>query len=184
MDKSKSIKIGDFARECGVSDRAIYKHLQKHEAELSGHLDKQGNNGTWLDEYAQNFVRGLMLRQPVTIIQDNEEYRLLREENIELRQQLTKATDQILKFQDILSTQATEIAEGRAAQKLLEAAESRQSDLKAELDRYRLDIDEAQEEANKAAQEALEAQKRAEAAEAKAERLKNRGLWSRITNKV
>lgn len=184
MDKSKLIKIGDFARECGVSDRAIYKHLQKHETELAGHLDKQGNNGTWLDEYAQNFVRGLMLRQPVTVIQDNEEFRMLREENMELRQQLQQSTTQILKLQDILTAQATELADGRTAQKLLEAAESRQSDLKAELDRYRLDIDEAEESANRAAQEAQEARSRAEAAEAKAERLKNRGLWSRITNKV
>lgn len=183
MDKAKSIKIGDFARECGVSDRAIYKHLQKHESELEGHLDKQGSNGTWLDEYAQNYVRGLMLRQPVTVIQDNEEFRMLREENIELRAQLQQSTTHILKLQEIVTGQAEQLAEGRAAQMLLEAAESRQSELEAKVERYRLDIDNTREEAKKAAQEALEARNRAEAAEAEAMRLKSRGFWDRIRNR-
>ena len=183
MDKTKSIKIGDFARECGVSDRAIYKHIQKHEAELEGHLDKQGSNGTWLDETAQTFIRGLMLRQPVTVIQDNEDYRLLREENLELRQQLGKATEQLLKLQDILTTQATEIAEGRTAQKLLEASESRQSELEAKVEQGRLEAEKARTEENRAILEAQESQKRAAATDVELSKLKKRGLWSRITNK-
>lgn len=177
------VKLVDFARDNGVTDRAIQKHIQKHEFELVGHIDRQGNSGTWLDETAQNYIRGLLLRQPIAVIKDNEDYRLLREENIELRQQLQTSTNQILKLQDILTIQATEIAAGRAAQKLLEASESRQSSLQAELDRYRLDVDEAQEEANNAVLEAQESQKRAEAVEAELSKLKKRGLWSRITNK-
>lgn len=182
--KENMVKLVDFARDNGVTDRAIQKHIQKHEADLLEHIDRQGNSGTWLDDFAQHYIRGLLLRQPLAVIKDNEDYRLLREENIELRTQIGKATDQILKLQDILTAQAMELADGRTAQKLLEAAESRQNALQAELERYRLDVDEAEESANKAALEAQKAQSRAEAAEAEAERLKNRGLWSRITNKV
>lgn len=177
------VKLVDFARDNGVTDRAIQKHIQKHEVDLLGHIDRQGNSGTWLDEFAQNYIRGLLLRQPIAVIKDNEDYRLLREENIELRGQLGKATEQILKLQDILTMQATEIADGRAAQKLLEASESRQSALQNELDRYRLDIDDTREEAKKASQEAQKSQSRAEAAETDLARLKSRGFWDRIRNR-
>lgn len=177
------VKLVDFARDNGVTDRAIQKHIQKHEVALVGHIDRQGNSGTWLDEFAQHYIRGLLLRQPLAVIKDNEDYRLLREENIELRQQLGKATDQILRLQDILTMQATEIAEGRAAQKLLEASESRQSELEAKVEHGSQELENARIEANRAVLEAQEAQKRGEAAEEALHRINQRGFWSRLTNK-
>lgn len=66
----KMLKLQDFAREKGVTDKAIYKHLQKHAAELDGHIEKRGKNGTWLDEYAQEYISGLMITNP-TVVADN-----------------------------------------------------------------------------------------------------------------
>lgn len=62
------IKLQDLAAERGVTDRAIQKLLKKYEADLEGHFERKGPNGTWLDDAAANFIRGKMKQQPVAII--------------------------------------------------------------------------------------------------------------------
>ena len=42
------IKLQDFAKECGVTDRAIQKHLVKYADELNGLYERKGPNGTCL----------------------------------------------------------------------------------------------------------------------------------------
>ena len=56
--KGNCIKLSDFARDCGVTDRAVQKHLKKLETELEGHFERRGpQGGTWLDELAQEKIR-------------------------------------------------------------------------------------------------------------------------------
>lgn len=62
------IKLQDFARACGVTDRAIQKHIRNHRNELEEHIRRNGNNGTWLDDYAQNYIKGLMKERPAVIL--------------------------------------------------------------------------------------------------------------------
>ena len=102
---------------------------------------------------------------------------------MELRAQLGKATDQILRLQDIMTGQAVQLAEGRAAQMLLEASESRLSELEAKVEHGSQELENARIEANRAVLEAQEAQKRGEAAEEALHRINQRGFWSRLTNK-
>lgn len=64
------IKLQDFAKEQGVTDRAIQKHLKKHEKELEGHFERQGPNGTWLDDYACEFIRTRMIKQQIVLGDD------------------------------------------------------------------------------------------------------------------
>jgi len=73
------IKLQDFARQQGVTDRAIQKHLKKHEAELSGHFFRNGPNGTWLDERAQDFIKALMIQKPVADVIDDKLLRKIKE---------------------------------------------------------------------------------------------------------
>lgn len=65
------IKLQDFARQQGVTDRAIQKHLKKHEKELEGHFVRRGPNGTWLDEKAQEYIKNLMIPKPLGEVVDD-----------------------------------------------------------------------------------------------------------------
>lgn len=61
------IKLQDFARQMGVTDRAIQKHLKKYAAELDGLYQRKGPNGTWLTEEACEILRNKMRQQPMVV---------------------------------------------------------------------------------------------------------------------
>jgi len=61
------IKLQDFARECGVTDRQIHRLLSKYEDEVTGHFERQGQNGTWLDEIACDILRSKMKKTPPAV---------------------------------------------------------------------------------------------------------------------
>ena len=132
-------KLQDFATECGVTDRAIQKHLKKHEAELIGHFERKGPNGTWLDEYAQEYIRGLMIQQPI-VLQDNVA------EVQELRLRLTEKQDKIENLQDrIIDLQGQlQTAQLQTAQIAL---------LEADIERRNKDLAQAQQAAQTASDE-------------------------------
>lgn len=72
------IKLQDFARQMGVTDRAIQKHLKKYAAELEGLYQRKGPNGTWLTEEACEILRNKMRQQPMAVA-DSQIYRDLEE---------------------------------------------------------------------------------------------------------
>ena len=43
-------KIKDFAIEREVSPQAVYKHINKHQEELNGHINKSPD-GMYLDDF-------------------------------------------------------------------------------------------------------------------------------------
>ena len=61
------IKLQDFAKECGVTDRAIQKHLVKYADELNGLYERKGPNGTWLSDAACDILRSKMKQQPIVV---------------------------------------------------------------------------------------------------------------------
>lgn len=63
----KTMKIGEFAAKYGVTDRHARRLAAEHEADLVGHIEKKGNVGTWIDEYAEAYLRDL-LRNPLEIL--------------------------------------------------------------------------------------------------------------------
>ena len=93
------IKLQDFARERGVTDRAIQKHLKKYEKELEGLFERKGPNGTWLTEEACAFLRSHMKSNPVTIVDDRAEE--MKAEIARLKQDLAKK-DESIKVKDVL----------------------------------------------------------------------------------
>lgn len=63
------IKLQDFARQQGVTDRAIQKHLSKYADELEGLFQRKGPNGTWLTDEACEILRSKMKQAPATIFE-------------------------------------------------------------------------------------------------------------------
>lgn len=65
--EGKTIKIGEFAARYGVTDRHARRLAAACEADLVGHIEKRGNAGTWIDEYAETYLRD-KLRNPLEIL--------------------------------------------------------------------------------------------------------------------
>lgn len=132
------IKLQDFAKECGVTDRTIQKHLKNHEEELKGHYQRRGKNGTWLDEEAQAFIRNLMIQQPTVVYEGAAPF---QEELEQLRERIRLLEDRIER-KDVLIDQLQQ--REAAKDKLLEDAASKQlqlqqTELEAENQRQRAD---------------------------------------------
>lgn len=72
------IKLQDFARQQGVTDRAVQKQLKKYEAELEGLFERKGTNGTWLSEEACSVLRSKMKAQPIDIYDDTKDREIER----------------------------------------------------------------------------------------------------------
>ena len=60
------IKLQDFARQQGVTDRAIQKHLNTYAEDLEGLYERKGPNGTWLTDEACEILRSKMKQQPIS----------------------------------------------------------------------------------------------------------------------
>lgn len=145
------IKLQDFARDCGVTDRAIQKHLKKHEKALEGHFHRRGPNGTWLDETAQDYIRSLMKETPVVV----SDATLLREK-AELQEKYSMALEQIV----FLQQQNKQLELENEKIKLLEA---QNDDLSADNEAQRVKIAEIEKKAVeevKKAKEELEQEKK------------------------
>ena len=176
------IKLQDFAKECGVTDRAIQKHIQKHEEALEGHFERRGVNGTWLDDYAQEYIRSLMVQSPPAVVTDS---RLARE-NEDLQKQLTQKDARIEAQQELIERLLAENGRLQSTVGRLEGSEAA----------HKLLTDNAQAQAAGALQEAKEARERCNAETARANALEvelvqqraredalmRRGLWDRIRN--
>lgn len=203
------VKLSDFARLQGVTPRAIQRLVKKYESDLDGHIDRQGQNGTWLDDMAQDFIRAKMKNNPVVIYDDKDipyygELQAAKKENDELRKQLIAVYERLSDVQ----AENNQIQVKLGEQKLLaagkEAAEEALIDARASIavliekndvlqrDNERLaeemarageTIDTVEKIADLNAQEADDAKREAADLRAEIDRLKRRSLWQRIMNK-
>ena len=111
------IKLNDFARQMGVTDRAIQKHLAKYADKLEGLYQRKGPNGTWLTEEACDILRSKMRQAPAAIVEPDERVGPL----------LTRIADleKRLDMKDAMLTAAQKTAQEaqNKAQGLLEAAD-------------------------------------------------------------
>lgn len=132
------IKLQDFARECGVTDRAIQKHLKTYAAELEGLYKRKGPNGTWLSDEACEILRSKMRTTQVMIFDAslNERLQELEKENKELLKEVNAARKEAVEAQKQLLEAKGAQARLEGTQALLEASESRAEALQAEIDRY------------------------------------------------
>ena len=105
------IKLQDFARQNGVTDRAIQKHLKKYESELEGLFERRGSNGTWLSDEACLFLQGKMKTNPVVVIdnENQEELERLRKRVQELEERMERKDILIEKLQERVEEQSLRI---------------------------------------------------------------------------
>lgn len=157
------IKLSDFARVQGVTPRAVQISLKKYEKELEGHFERQGQNGTWLDDHAQEFLRSKMLKNPVVVYDEKtlpfyEDMRAAQKENEALKGRLADALERLANAQD----QQLQLQAQLAEQKLL-AAKATEAEQKVEKLEIALENERAVSEI--CAQNEVEAKRRAEEAE-------------------
>lgn len=172
------LKLQDFAREKGVTDRAIQKHIQNHLPELLDHIERRGPKGTWLDEYAQEFISNLMYETPTAIL-DTE---LVRKYS-ELEDKYRGALEELSSARGLLS----EIEDIRAR---LAASEAAQELLKDDRDFHRAAAEKAQErvvevvtEREKAIADAERVKMELDHANSKIDDLLNRNWLERLTRR-
>lgn len=120
------IKLQDFARQSGVSERQVHRLVKKYESELEGLMERKGHNGTWLSDEACEVLRSHMKQQPVTVVTEND----LHKEMLELYKKHDKLKDKYLDLQEehqtlLLENQKIALLEADNKQKeeLLQEAE-------------------------------------------------------------
>lgn len=50
------VRLRDFAELHRISERTVQVHIKDNWDELEGHVDRRGKQGTWLDEFAVNYL--------------------------------------------------------------------------------------------------------------------------------
>ena len=108
--------LRDFATEQGITLRALQKHVKKHENELDGHIIRYGPpKGTYLDEYAQEYLSGLLVGHPLAVLDDN-----LSQELERVRIELEAAQKRIIELQDEKANLLERAIKAEAAKALTE----------------------------------------------------------------
>lgn len=152
----KTVKVSDFARDAGVTSRAIQRHIQNLGQSLEGHIERRGpHNAIWMDEIAQELVRSRMDTTPPPVVSDSS----LLDENAALRDTLLKLQNQHIELQQRMIELTALAAEAATSRKMLAAAEKKENDLQMELNTTR---EEAAAAANMASLEAAAASARIE----------------------
>ena len=142
--------VKDFAKELGCSDSIVYRHIRNHREELGDRIIKKAKQ-TWITEEGQEFIRGLMIQQPIVIseVGFTQSLEQLERENSVLK-------DKLIAMHETLQAAQLQIEEGRRVQLALEASEDEKKTLTVSRDEYKA---QAEQTAREAAQERLRADK-------------------------
>lgn len=132
------IKLSDFARQQGVTPRAVQQLLKKYECEIEGHFERKGQNGTWLDGTAQDFLRSKMLQKPIVTYDATaqpllEEKESLKTKVSELQESLAAAYKALADEKEKMNAVQLKIQNSMVQLQLLEAAKGEAEDRVAAL---------------------------------------------------
>lgn len=142
------ITVKDFAKQQGCGESIVYRHIRQHREEL-GDMVQKLNRKTWLTDEGQEFIRGLMIQQPLVVSETSDEIARLKEENERLKDALLLAKDKIIDLQEknsSLSLSAAKIelleAENTNKDKLLSEASEAVQKANMELEQAQKQIEE------------------------------------------
>ena len=174
------IKLQDFAKQQGVTDRAIQKHLKTYAAELEGLYQRKGPNGTWLTDEACEILRSKMKQAPVTVFEASEQEEALRNQIKRLERELFETqreyTAYVKTATPLLEKASAQLALAERAgeyKKQIDDLEAQNADLSTERDKAIQEASEAKKTAQEASDELQEANK-------KIEQMKNASFWQRL----
>lgn len=154
------VRLRDFANIHRVSERTIQLHIKANWGELEGHIDRRGKQGTWLDDFAQEFLLNVVQlpSKDEVLIPTAAEAALMAQLN-NVTAQLAAAERQAKEYaeaagktallENINSSQATQIAElaeskGRVEQELKQERDAHFSDnsaKEAEIQRLKAELE-------------------------------------------
>lgn len=106
------IKLQDFARAQGVTDRQIQRLIKKYATEIEGKYERKGPNGTWLSDEACDFLRSKMKAQPIALYDDAKDKKIqeleaskkeLQDDNERLRKERDKAQDDLFVAKQVIT---------------------------------------------------------------------------------
>lgn len=184
------IKLQDFARECGVTERAIQKHLKTYAAELEGLYQRKGPNGTWLTDEACDIIRSKMKQQPVTVIETDERtaelearIRTLETRIDEKEKLLALAQSQVSESQKLTAQLQEKVGKVEALEEGKKAMESQLAEQAAAIEEAKSIEAMLQQERDDAAELAARLQRENDEKQAELDRLRNRSIWQRLLNK-
>lgn len=196
------VKLQDFARQLGVTDRQVQRLLHKYENEFEGLIERKGNNGTWLSDEACDLLRGKTRQQPIGIYDGRADE--LKEQIREQKEKLDKQDARLAELtKEIIFTHHRIDTLNQMYQKAVEDAnKQKQLAEKASDEEARADREAARADQEASARADAEARARSEAERATAleakiaalegenaaakrenEALRSRSLWQRIWNK-
>ncbi len=196
------ISLRDYAAQKNVSYEAVRKQVRRYEAELEGHIIKDGRQ-QFLDDDAVAFLDAKRQKNPVVVMQRNKDDTLdeLRRQKEDLLVKVAAQADQIAELAKWKADNAMALAAAEQRQLALEAAQTEVQLLdgivkaaQADMERIRSEAEqkaaEAAQELAQARKEVLEAQEKEraaravqEAVEAQMQALKARGFFARVFRK-
>lgn len=176
------IKLQDFARECGVTDRAIQKHLKTYASELEGLYQRKGPNGTWLTEEACEILRSKMRQQPIIVgdSSTHDELEATKKELAALQARHAALADRLSALAEWKAEKAMEIAAAEQRQLLLEEAQRDKKLLEGFVADAKAEIAVLTDEKGQAEEKARAAEKTAQAASEETQRAKaEKAAWAK-----
>lgn len=143
-------KLQDFAAQQNVTERQIYRLLQKYADELQGLYERRGQNGTWLTDEACEILHSKMRQQPVVVSDGSlaRQTEELKTKNLELLEELHTVQADMIELQKqntklIAETARISLLEADndvKTQKLVTADEENQQ-LQAEIEKLRQQLE-------------------------------------------
>lgn len=94
------IRVRDFAVQQGVSERTVQLKLKASKEILEGHVDRRGKLGTWLDEFAQDYLRGQLMHQTVQVVESSETVQRLLADLAEAEKRCGKALEEVARLNE------------------------------------------------------------------------------------
>lgn len=138
------MKLAEFANNYKVSERHVRRLIKKYEADMVGHYEQRGNEGTFIDDVGVEILKSKLKMQVDVVVEHASD----RERQLE--QTLTALS---LRYADAME----QLAKNAGAVALLEAAKEKERTLEART------VD-AEERAARAAERADQAERQATAA--------------------
>lgn len=127
------IKLQDFAKQQGVTDRAIQKHLKKYSEELEGLYERKGPNGTWLSEEACEILRSKMRQQPLAIFDEDPRVAKLEAKLKETEERLDEKEKLLTVAQNQVQELLNEVGKVKALEEGKKALEGKMKGIEEEL---------------------------------------------------